>query len=236
MIGSSPTAFPILMWVSRSTSNQLRIANATVLSFFDRGLLYSLECYPDDVSVKRHMVGKAEAQAKEYPERDPWLPRWALHRPNGSPPRRSRRSPTKKPAWPSRRCTPCSGRETRELLRHLIERTIRTGDDEPVPVTAAARGACGRAEPDARRRAELEAALTRSITERVAPIVRIAGEAAATDPELAAMMEVVKAARREGDGRVSKNCGRPRRARTSEKEAAATSTCSTALRSPHAHG
>ena len=53
------------------------------------------------------------------------------------------------------------------------------------------------AEPDARRRAELDAAMSRSITERVAPIVRVAEEAAASDPELAAMMDTVKAARRE---------------------------------------
>ena len=37
--------------------------------------------------------------------------------------------------------------------------------------------------------------LSRAITERVAPIVRVAEEAAASDPELAAMMKVVKAAR-----------------------------------------
>jgi TetR/AcrR family transcriptional regulator of autoinduction and epiphytic fitness len=55
----------------------------------------------------------------------------------------------------------------RELLRQLIESAI-TGDDESPP-----------------------------ITERVAPIVRVAGEAAASDPELAAMMEAVKAARRQ---------------------------------------
>jgi AcrR family transcriptional regulator len=84
----------------------------------------------------------------------------------------------------------------RELLRQLIERTI-TGDDEPLPVTERAEATAVAAEPDPRRRAELDAALSRSITERVAPIVRVASEAAASDPELAAMMEAVKAARRE---------------------------------------
>jgi AcrR family transcriptional regulator len=83
----------------------------------------------------------------------------------------------------------------RELLRQLIERTI-TGDDEPLPITDRPTVQSIAAEPDARRRAELDAALSRSITERIAPIVRVAAEAAASDTELAAMMEAVKAARR----------------------------------------
>jgi AcrR family transcriptional regulator len=84
----------------------------------------------------------------------------------------------------------------RELLRQLIEAMI-TGDDEPEPITERAEALAVAAEPDARRRAELDAALSRSITERVAPIIRVVGEAAASDPELAAVMEAVKAARRE---------------------------------------
>jgi len=83
----------------------------------------------------------------------------------------------------------------RELLRQLIESTI-VGDDEPLPITERSEAQAVANEPDARRRAELDAALSRSITERVAPIVRVAEEAAASDPELAAMMDVVKAARR----------------------------------------
>ena len=83
----------------------------------------------------------------------------------------------------------------RELLRQLIERTI-TGDDEPLPIRDRPTVQSIAAEPDARRRAELDAALSRSITERIAPIVRVAAEAAASDTELAAMMEAVKAARR----------------------------------------
>ena len=66
-----------------------------------------------------------------------------------------------------------------------------------MPITERAEAQAVAAEPDARRRAELDAALSRSITERVAPIVRVAEEAAASDPELAAMMDTVKAARRE---------------------------------------
>ena len=84
----------------------------------------------------------------------------------------------------------------RELLRQLIETSI-TGDDEPRPITERAEAQAVAAEPDARRRAELDAALGRSITERVAPIVRVAEEAAASDPELATVMEAVKAARRD---------------------------------------
>lgn len=83
----------------------------------------------------------------------------------------------------------------RELLRQLIEATI-VGDDDDVPITERAEARAIAVEPDPRRRAELDAAMSRSITERVAPIVRVAGEAAASDPELAAMMEAVKAARR----------------------------------------
>lgn len=83
----------------------------------------------------------------------------------------------------------------RELLRQLIERTI-AGDDEPAPITERAEARAVAAEPDAHRRAAMDAALSRSITQRVAPIVRVASEAAASDPELAALMETVKAARR----------------------------------------
>jgi AcrR family transcriptional regulator len=84
----------------------------------------------------------------------------------------------------------------RELLRQLIERTI-TGGDEPLPITERPEAQSVAAEPDAWRRVKLDAALSRSIIERVAPIVRVAEEAGASDPELAAMMKAMKAARRE---------------------------------------
>jgi AcrR family transcriptional regulator len=84
----------------------------------------------------------------------------------------------------------------RELLRQLIERRV-TGDDEPSLVTERAATLAIADEPDARRRAELDAAVSRAITERIAPIARVAAEAAASDPELAAMMEAVKAVRRQ---------------------------------------
>jgi AcrR family transcriptional regulator len=109
----------------------------------------------------------------------------------------------------------------RELLRQLIESTI-TGDDEPAPITERAEAHAVAAEPDARRRAERDAAFSLSITERVAPIVRIASEAAASDPELAAMMEMVKAARREEMIASARIVAGPDGLRVSEKEAAAT--------------
>jgi AcrR family transcriptional regulator len=84
----------------------------------------------------------------------------------------------------------------RELLRQLIESTL-AGADDPLPMTERPEAQAVAAEPDPRRRAELDAALSRSMMERTAPVLRVALEAAASDPELAAMMQSVKAARRE---------------------------------------
>ena len=109
----------------------------------------------------------------------------------------------------------------RELLRQLIETAI-TGDDDPLPITERTEAQAVAAEPDARRRAELDAALSRSITERVAPIVRVAEEAAASDPELAAMMAVVKAARRKEMIASARILAGPDGLRVSREEAAAT--------------
>ncbi|MFC7360760.1 TetR/AcrR family transcriptional regulator [Nocardioides astragali] len=83
----------------------------------------------------------------------------------------------------------------RELMRQLIEATI-TGDDDPTPVTERAESRAVADEPDPHRRAQLDAALSRTIVQRVAPIARVAEEAAASDPALAATMETVRAARR----------------------------------------
>lgn len=82
----------------------------------------------------------------------------------------------------------------RDLLRELIETRI-AGGDESLPTVERPEAQSVAAEPDLRRRVELGAALTRSIVERVAPVVRVAEEAAASDPDLAAMMEAMKAAR-----------------------------------------
>ncbi len=82
----------------------------------------------------------------------------------------------------------------RDLLRELIETRI-AGGDESLPTVERPEAQSVAAEPDLRRRVELGAALTRSIVERVAPVVRVAEEAAASDPDLAAIMEAMKAAR-----------------------------------------
>jgi len=82
----------------------------------------------------------------------------------------------------------------RDLLRELIETRI-AGGDESLPTVERPEAQSVAVEPDLRRRVELGAALTRSIVERVAPVVRVAEEAAASDPDLAAMMEAMKAAR-----------------------------------------
>jgi len=109
----------------------------------------------------------------------------------------------------------------RELLRQLIESTI-TGDDDPLPITERPEAQWVAAEPDARRRAALDAVQSRSIAERVAPIARVADEAAASDPELAAMMEEVKAARRAEMIASAKMLAGPDGLRVDQDEAAAT--------------
>ena len=109
----------------------------------------------------------------------------------------------------------------RELLRQLIERTI-AGDDDPLPMGERPAEQSIAAEPDARRRVELDAALARSIIERIAPIVRVAAEAAASDPDLATMMEAVKSARREEMTTAVRILAGRDGLRTDQQEAAAT--------------
>ena len=109
----------------------------------------------------------------------------------------------------------------REVLRQLIETSV-TGDDEPVPITERAEAQAVAAEPDRRRRAKLDAALSRAITERVAPIVRVVAEAAASDPELAGVMEAVKAARRDEMIASAQIIAGPDGLRVDDEEAAAT--------------
>jgi len=109
----------------------------------------------------------------------------------------------------------------RELLRQLIESTI-AGDDEPLSIMERPEARSVAAEPDRRERAKLDAALSRSIVERVAPIVRVAEEAAASDPDLAAMMAAMKAARREEMIAATAILAGPDGLRADEEEAAAT--------------
>ena len=111
----------------------------------------------------------------------------------------------------------------RELLRQLIETTIAGPDaDEASPVAERPEVQAVAAEPDTRRRVELDAAFSRSIIERVAPIVRVAEEAAASDPELAAMMEAVKGARRDEMNAATDILAGPDGLRVDHEEAAAT--------------
>jgi AcrR family transcriptional regulator len=109
----------------------------------------------------------------------------------------------------------------RELLRQLIESTI-AGDDDTLPLSERPEFQAVAAEREPQRRARLDASFSRSIVERVGPIVRIASEAAASDPELAAMMEAVKASRRDEMVAAARALAGPDGLRVSEKEAAAT--------------
>lgn len=109
----------------------------------------------------------------------------------------------------------------RELVRELIESAI-TGDDDDLAVTQRAGARAVADEPDAHRRAALDAAMSRSIVERVAPIARVAGEAASSDPELAATMDAMKAARRRDMIESAKILAGPDGLRTDLEDAAAT--------------
>lgn len=109
----------------------------------------------------------------------------------------------------------------RELMRQLIEGTI-TGDDDAAPVTRRAESRAVADEPDASRRAQLDAALSRTIVQRVGPVVRVAEEAAASDPDLAATMETIRAARRREMLDAATLLAGPDGLRLDQEEAAAT--------------
>ena len=110
----------------------------------------------------------------------------------------------------------------RQLLDQLIEAAIVGGADADAGVTHTAEVDAIGAEPDPRRRAEMDAAMTRAIAERVAPIVRVAQEAAASDPEFAAVFEAMKARRREEMSDMVRVLGAQSPLRMSGQQAAAT--------------
>lgn len=89
----------------------------------------------------------------------------------------------------------------RQLVIELAERAV-TGDQGPQSVTGGAGGAAEeaeaalRAEPDPRRRAQLDAAFSREITERILPLFAIMSDAAAVDPEFAELNRAMIARRR----------------------------------------
>lgn len=64
--------------------------------------------------------------------------------------------------------------------------------------------------------------MSRSIVERLAPIVRVVAGAAASDPEIAPVMEQVKAARRQEMTDAATILAGPNRLRIDKEEAAAT--------------
>jgi AcrR family transcriptional regulator len=186
--------------------------------YFVEACLYCLECYFIDVSVKRaYSSARREAQARET-RRSILDAAHELFVANGYAAttiqaiaeRGGVAVPTVYAVFGTKR----------EILRQLIERTI--AGDEALPITEQAASQSVAAEPDARRRAELDAALSRAIIERIAPIVRVAAEAAASDPELAAMMGAVKAARRREMTVAARILAGPDGLRIAHEEAAAT--------------
>jgi AcrR family transcriptional regulator len=83
----------------------------------------------------------------------------------------------------------------RELLRRVLESAV-VGDDasDTLPEHPALLAIA--AEPDPRRRAELDAALSTEISRRVAPIMRVLREAASVDAEFAGTSAQITAQRR----------------------------------------
>ena len=84
----------------------------------------------------------------------------------------------------------------RQLVIELLENAV-TGDDHLVDSRAEdSETSAVRAEPDPRRRAQLGAALARSIIERVLPVFKITSDAAAVDPDFAELNQAMIARRR----------------------------------------
>jgi len=76
----------------------------------------------------------------------------------------------------------------RTLLKEALD-VAAVGDDEPVPLLERPWLARIRAEPDPRRIIHLWLETSRTIVERVAPLMRVVRGATGTDPELAAQWE-----------------------------------------------
>jgi len=83
----------------------------------------------------------------------------------------------------------------RQLVIELVENAI-TGDDNLDTGSEHPQAAAIRAEPDPHRRAQLDAALARSITERLLPVFKITSDAAAVDPDFAELNQAMIARRR----------------------------------------
>ena len=83
----------------------------------------------------------------------------------------------------------------RQLVIELLEDAV-SGDEELISVTQHPETEAIRAEPDPRRRAQLGAALSRKITERLLPVFKITSDAAAVDPDFAELNQAMIARRR----------------------------------------
>ena len=83
----------------------------------------------------------------------------------------------------------------RQLVIELVENAV-TGDDNLASRAEDPETSAIRAEPDPRRRAQLEVALARSITERLLPVFKITSDAAAVDPDFAELNRSMIARRR----------------------------------------
>jgi len=83
----------------------------------------------------------------------------------------------------------------RELLRRTLEAAVSGGPAEE-PLANGPDIQAITAEPDPRRRAAMDAALSTQISRRVAPIMRVLREAAASDPGFAATAQAITAQRR----------------------------------------
>ncbi len=82
----------------------------------------------------------------------------------------------------------------RELLRNLLEAAVSGGSS--VPVGERPDFLAIEQEPDPRRRADMDAAISTQISQRIAPIMKVLREAAAADPEFAATAKQITAQRR----------------------------------------
>lgn len=83
----------------------------------------------------------------------------------------------------------------RELVREALEAAI-VDDADAETVNDRADVKAIAAEPDGRRRAEMAAAMVTQISTRIAPIAKVAREAASVDPEFAATADAITAGRR----------------------------------------
>lgn len=83
----------------------------------------------------------------------------------------------------------------RELLRQALEAAV-TGDPSIEALADQPAVQALRAEPDPRRRAELDAAMVAEISPRIAPLMKVIREAAAADPEFSATAAALVARRR----------------------------------------